>query len=116
MAAGRPAVGSAVGAIKSIIVPGKTGFIANGTGEWISALSRIAADKQYNWKLGLAARERAERFYCTENHTGRIIEVLKFAVLNRSAELCGAGAMYAPPVDTGEVFAASRQGSTTPAE
>src|SRR5262249_41458996 len=79
MAAGRPAVGSAVGAITSIIVPGKTGFVPKAAEEWISTLSCIAADREYNRKLGFAARQRAESFYSMERHAAKVVEVLKFA-------------------------------------
>ena len=115
MAAGRPAVGSGVGAISSIIVPGKTGFIANSTEEWISALSSIAADREQNRKLGFAARERAEGVYCMERHAPKLIEVLRFAALDTSGEFTGATRVSAP-ADVAEAFVAPRGRNATLAE
>ena len=63
MAAARPAVASPVGASTSMIVPGKTGFLASNAEEWISALSALAADRERVRTLGLAARQHAEAAY-----------------------------------------------------
>jgi glycosyltransferase involved in cell wall biosynthesis len=76
MAAGRPVVGSPVGENSSIIVAGKTGFLADGVKEWISALSGLAADRERNQKMGLAARERAEAMYSLQCNAPALIEVL----------------------------------------
>jgi glycosyltransferase involved in cell wall biosynthesis len=115
MAAGRPAVGSAVGAITSIIVPGKTGFVPKAAEEWISTLSRIAVDREYNRKLGFAARQRAESFYSMERHAAKVVEVLKFAALNRKAEFNGA-THVGVRVDVTEAIVASQRRKATLAE
>jgi len=82
MAAGRPVVASPVGESSSIIVPGRTGFFADGTQEWISALSSLAADRERNRRMGLAARERAEEMYSLQRHTMTLIEVLQSAYIS----------------------------------
>jgi glycosyltransferase involved in cell wall biosynthesis len=115
MAAGRPAVGSAVGALKSIIVPGKTGFLPESAEEWISALSSIAADRERNRKLGFAARQRAESFYSIERHGAKVVEVLKFAALKRKAEFNGATQVGAR-VDVAEAIIAPQRRNATLAE
>ena len=88
MAAGRPVVGSSVGAHSSIIVAGKTGFFADSFEQWISTLSGLAADRERNQKMGLAARERAEAMYSLQCNTTTLIEVFQFAC--GSTELEGA--------------------------
>ena len=60
MAAGRPAVASPIGVAPSIIVPGHTGLLANGTEEWIAALTSLAVNRERACHFGMAARRRAE--------------------------------------------------------
>jgi glycosyltransferase involved in cell wall biosynthesis len=80
MAAGRPAVASAVGASNSIIVPGKTGFLASSAREWIGALEGLAADRERARIMGLAARQRAEAMYSLQVSAAKLVEVLRDAV------------------------------------
>jgi glycosyltransferase involved in cell wall biosynthesis len=95
MAAGRPVVASPVGANSSIIEAGKTGFFAGCPEDWISALTGLAADRERNRKLGLAARQRAETKYSLQSSAATLIEVLKFALLDlppekaATAQWCG---------------------------
>jgi glycosyltransferase involved in cell wall biosynthesis len=82
MAAGRPVVASPVGENKCIIVPGKTGFFANGTEEWISGLTRLAVDRERNQRMGFAARERAEQMYSLRDHSKTIAQIMTSACVN----------------------------------
>jgi glycosyltransferase involved in cell wall biosynthesis len=115
MAAGRPVVGSPVGANSSIIVAGKTGFLADGMEEWISTLSGLAADRERNQKMGLAARERAEAMYSLQCHAAKLVEVLKFALLDRDTELERAS-IVREPKSRAEATLSSYLGNSTPAE
>ncbi len=74
MAAARPAVASAFGASTSIIVPGETGFLADGAEEWVAALEALAADRERTRKLGLAARQRAEAIYSVQCNAPKLVE------------------------------------------
>jgi glycosyltransferase involved in cell wall biosynthesis len=85
MAAGRPVVGSPVGANTSIIVPG-TGFLARDAQEWISALSILAVDRDLNETLGLAARAHAKAMYSLQSNLDRVVDVLEFAMRQGGAE------------------------------
>src|SRR5262245_66494108 len=80
MAAARPAVASPFGASTSIIVPGKTGFLASSMEEWIAALSGLASDRQHARTMGLAARQRAEAMYSLQLSAAKMVEILLEAV------------------------------------
>jgi glycosyltransferase involved in cell wall biosynthesis len=82
MAAARPSVASAVGQAMSIVVNGKTGFRASSTEEWISALSRFAADRELVRTMGLAARQRAETAYSVQVTAPRLIELFTETALS----------------------------------
>jgi glycosyltransferase involved in cell wall biosynthesis len=80
MAAGRATVASPVGAGSSIVVPGETGFLANGIEEWTTALRKLASDRDHARKLGLAGRARAEEAYSLQALAPKLIEVFRRAV------------------------------------
>jgi glycosyltransferase involved in cell wall biosynthesis len=83
MAAGRAAVASDVGASKSIIVPGQTGFLAGNAQEWFAALEGLAADRQRAHALGLAARQRAQAMYSLPVSAAKLVEALRAAIAGR---------------------------------
>ena len=85
MAAGRPAVASAVGASNSIVVPGRTGFLARNAQEWVGALEGLAADRERARNIGLAARQRAEAMYSLQVSAAKLVEVLRDAVASPRA-------------------------------
>ena len=80
MAAARPAVASPVGASTSMIVPGKTGFLASNAEEWISALSALAVDRERVRTLGLAARRHAEAAYSLQRAGFKLVEIFQDAI------------------------------------
>lgn len=80
MAAARPAVASPVGASKSIVVPGKTGFIASSAEEWINTLSGLANDRERARTVGLAARQRAEAIYSLKFSAPKLVEIIQEAI------------------------------------
>jgi ubiquinone/menaquinone biosynthesis C-methylase UbiE/glycosyltransferase involved in cell wall biosynthesis len=80
MAAARPAVASPVGASASMIVHGKTGFLAGNAEEWIAVLSALAADRELVRTLGLAARRHAEEVYSLQRAEFKLIELFQDAI------------------------------------
>jgi glycosyltransferase involved in cell wall biosynthesis len=80
MAAARPAVASPVGASTSIIVQGKTGFLASSMEEWIAVLSGLATDRERVRTMGLAARQRAEEMYSLKSTAAQLVEIVQEAV------------------------------------
>jgi glycosyltransferase involved in cell wall biosynthesis len=83
MAAGRCVVASAVGANRSIVVHGQTGFLARNMDDWITALSGLASDPEWTRALGLAGRRRAETEYSLQSTSGRLVETFRAAVGDR---------------------------------
>ncbi len=63
MAAGRAAVGSAVGANNQIIVHGETGYLAQTQDDWLSYLGTLRDDPARAEAFGAAARIRVEQNY-----------------------------------------------------
>src|SRR5262249_10574343 len=88
MAAARPAVASPVGASTSIVIPGKTGFLASSMEEWIAVLSGLATDRERARTMGLAGRQRAEEMYSLQVRAPKLIEVLQEAVVSSRTNLC----------------------------
>jgi len=63
MAAGIPAVCSAVGSVKEIISSGKNGFLCRTDENWVEVLHRLSQDVQLRGRIGAAGRATvAERF------------------------------------------------------
>jgi glycosyltransferase involved in cell wall biosynthesis len=80
MAAGRPAVASAIGANKSIIVHEETGFLVQDPEEWISRLTELVANPVRLRAMGIAARHRAEAKYSLQHNALKLVESLQNAI------------------------------------
>jgi glycosyltransferase involved in cell wall biosynthesis len=63
MAAGIPPVVSPIGVNAEIVIHGESGFHASNDKEWLEHLSLLITDAKLRAKVGLAARNRALRFY-----------------------------------------------------
>ena len=61
MAAGRATVASPVGANKSIVIHGHTGFLASTPNEWIDSLCKLASDRNTSRIFGANGRQRVRR-------------------------------------------------------
>ena len=59
-AVGVPAIVGSVSDMAQVVVPEKTGLIADGAGAWCAALNRLADDKAANRAMGRAARKSVE--------------------------------------------------------
>lgn len=77
MACALPAIASPVGVNSEIIVPGVNGFLAEGEGEWRSALLRLIDDEALRRSLGAAGRRRVEERYSLQVHAPRLVEALQ---------------------------------------
>jgi len=81
MAAGRAAVASPVGPNATIVVHGKTGFVAATAEEWVTALAELATDRARAQAMGQAARRRIEGSYSLDAMAPRLVELLNSALL-----------------------------------
>jgi glycosyltransferase involved in cell wall biosynthesis len=76
MAMGRPAVASAIGANRQIILEGKTGFLAETKQDWLNALRRLRDDAGLRAKMGAVARQRVEQEFCLQVTAPVLIEAI----------------------------------------
>jgi glycosyltransferase involved in cell wall biosynthesis len=60
MAAGLPVVASPVGANRSIVKHGVTGYLAAGEAEWLDALAELTSSAELRERFGEAGRQRCE--------------------------------------------------------
>ncbi len=77
MAMGRPAVASAIGANRQIILQGETGFLAETKEDWLSALRRLRDDAGLRAQMGAAARQRVEQEFCLQVTAPVLIETIR---------------------------------------
>lgn len=63
MAAGLPVIASPVGANAEIVLDGETGFHAETSSQWITAIERLSQSVDLRATLGAAARKRVESDY-----------------------------------------------------
>jgi glycosyltransferase involved in cell wall biosynthesis len=66
MACGKAVVASPVGANRTIVSDGSTGFWANSDEEWTNSLLRLHDDSELRVRMGAAGRAKVEADYCTE--------------------------------------------------
>src|SRR3990167_3794048 len=83
MACGIPAVASAVGNNKEIILDGLNGFLVHSRDEWINRISSLIEDGELRFRLGSAGRRLVEEDYSLHKYAPRYCEAIK-RVLNES--------------------------------
>ena len=76
MASGRPAVASPVGANRTIVADGETGFLAASPEEWCDRLRRLRDDQTLREAMGRAARARASASYSLQVTAPRLVAAL----------------------------------------
>jgi glycosyltransferase involved in cell wall biosynthesis len=76
MACRKPVIASPVGANRSIVKHGVTGFLASSEKEWTEALIRLRDDVSLRTRTGAAGRADVERRYCTSVTAPRLADVL----------------------------------------
>jgi glycosyltransferase involved in cell wall biosynthesis len=73
MACGKPVVASPVGVNPEIISDGRTGFLASGHNEWVSALRRLISDAGQRAQMGRFARQDVEARYSLSVTAPRVL-------------------------------------------
>lgn len=76
MATGRPVVVSPVGVNAQIVQPGRNGYLAGTTAEWIEALTALARDADLRARLGRNARNSVEHGYTAEVSSAKFARVV----------------------------------------
>lgn len=77
MAAGLPAVCSAVGANHDVIEHGRDGFLCRRDSDWTQALVQLAKDKDLRRDMGRRARRTVEKSFSTREIGHRLVELLR---------------------------------------
>jgi glycosyltransferase involved in cell wall biosynthesis len=77
LAAGVPAIASPVGINRDLVVPGQTGFWAEGMDDWEERFVQLAGDKKLRIKMGRAGRRLVEERYSLQETAPRYFEILK---------------------------------------
>jgi glycosyltransferase involved in cell wall biosynthesis len=80
MACGLPVVASPVGVNSRIVEPGKTGFLASSSAEWMQTLVMLSQNPSLRKDLGMAGRRKVEREYSLQVSAPRLLEILSQAV------------------------------------
>ena len=78
MALGLPVVATAIGANFRIIEDGRNGLLVTTAADWIEKLKALAANPELRKQIGMAARERVEKFYSVKAN-----EPVYLGVLNK---------------------------------
>ncbi|MHB1305022.1 MAG: glycosyltransferase [Acidiphilium sp.] len=77
MAAGRPTVGSPVGANTTIVRDGVTGFLAADPADWADRLRRLRDDAALRRAMGEAARARVAEHYALQGAAPRLAAAIR---------------------------------------
>lgn len=80
MACGLPVVASPVGVNSTIVVPGKSGFLAQSGDEWRRTLLTLIGDQGLRARLGELGRSRAVEHYSLDSQVPRLIELFRSLV------------------------------------
>jgi glycosyltransferase involved in cell wall biosynthesis len=79
MACGKPVVASVVGANRTIVDEGRTGFLVKSPEEWIRALEEMRKNPSRRISMGEAARKEVEAKYSLQIQAPRVLEILESA-------------------------------------
>jgi glycosyltransferase involved in cell wall biosynthesis len=63
MAGGLPIIASPVGINTQMVEPGRNGFLATSSDEWLTAFRTLYHDNQLGSAMGRAGRQKAEQMY-----------------------------------------------------
>lgn len=77
MAAGRPTIGSPVGANTAIVQDGMTGFLAATNAEWADRLRRLRDDQALRAAMGTAARARVATRFSLQATAPQLAEAIR---------------------------------------
>lgn len=76
LSCGIPCVASPVGVLKDIVVPGRTGLLANSEEEWVGACASLLADGDARRRMGAAGRDLVLSEYSVEAVLPRLADAL----------------------------------------
>ncbi|MCP4010615.1 MAG: glycosyltransferase family 4 protein, partial [Proteobacteria bacterium] len=76
MAAGLPVIASSTGVQSDMVIPGKTGFLADSEQAWLDALIRLAGDVELRDSMGRAGRALCAQHYFIETGCAKILQRL----------------------------------------
>lgn len=79
MSAGIPVIASPVAVNTEIVAEGVSGFLANGTEEWVRRLSMLVEDQALRHRMGRAGRAIVEERYSIAVQAPRLLRVLQAA-------------------------------------
>ena len=74
MAGGLPVIASPVGINSQIVEPGKNGYLAASTEEWLMAFRTLIHDNQRCFDMGRAGRQKAEQLYNLQVTAPKLLE------------------------------------------
>ena len=89
MAAGLPVVANPVGMNRTMVVDGKTGFLASTPAEWAEAVARLAADPALRQRMGEAGRYLVETRYNAHRWGPALADLLEATAANRPTHVSG---------------------------
>jgi glycosyltransferase involved in cell wall biosynthesis len=76
MAAGLPVVASPVGINRQMVQPGRNGYLADSTEEWLGAFRNLGTDTDLRLKMGQSGRSQAEQMYNLQVTAPRLLDLL----------------------------------------
>ncbi len=79
MAAGKPVIASPVGANRSIVQEGISGFLPGNRGEWCDRLELLYRNADLRRRMGAAGRTRVEREFSLQAVAPRVAKLLRHA-------------------------------------
>lgn len=80
MACGLPTVASAIGANRSVVIDGQTGFFADNPRAWVDQMELLFSDESLRQRLGQAGRTRVEANYCLQMTAPSVAHFLNAAM------------------------------------
>ena len=85
MAAGLPVVSSPVGVNKDIVEHGITGFLAESSDEWETAIEQLIRDPDLRKVMGEAGRKRVAKHFSIEMTFQKMAQKLEELIENRTS-------------------------------
>ena len=76
MAAGLPVIASPVGINSQMVTPGRNGYLAGTTREWLDAFRKLGSDVQLRRKMGRSGRSTAEQMYNLHGTAPKLLDLL----------------------------------------
>ena len=79
MAGAIPVIASPVGVNRQMVEQGRNGYLADSTEDWLFALRDLLTNRQKNFEMGLAGRQKAERLYNLQVTAPKLLNLLSSA-------------------------------------